>query len=91
MEKKNGGVRTRLCLPPVHFCEPGPRLFFASVKVPNRIVTLMSQDAHIVLGLSESCTGPMFVSAKLEMRIELLNAEGWNADLQRRLSLERIV
>jgi len=60
-------VRTRLCLPPVHFCEPRPRLFFASVKISNRIVAFMSQDAQIVLGLSESRASSMFVSAKLKL------------------------
>ena len=61
---------TRLCLAPVHFCDPGSRLFFASIKISNRIVAFLSQDAQIVLGLSESRTSPMLVSAKLKFEVE---------------------
>jgi hypothetical protein len=45
-------------------------LLLAGVEIPERIVAFVSQDTQIVLGLVESCTGPMLVSAKLEMIIE---------------------
>ena len=61
------GADTRLCLPSVHIYDPRPILLLESVEIPERVVTLVSQDARIVLGLVESCAGPMLVSAQLEM------------------------
>ena len=53
-------------LPSIHICDPRPILLLENVEIPERVVTLVSQDAQIVLGLVESCAGPMLVSAQLE-------------------------
>lgn len=58
---------TRLCLPPVHICDPRPSLLLAGVEIPEGVIAFVSQDTQIVLGLVESCTGAMLVSAKLGM------------------------
>jgi hypothetical protein len=79
MVKKGDGtgqMQTRLCLPPVHICDPRPSLLSAGVKIPERIVAFMSQDTQVVLGLIEPCTGPMFISAKLENTLNA-GAEEW--------------
>jgi hypothetical protein len=65
MAQGNAGD-TRLCLPPVHICDPRPILLLEGVEVPQRVVPFVSQDAQIVLGLVESRTGPMLVSAQLK-------------------------
>jgi hypothetical protein len=72
-----GQTDTRLCLPSVHICDPRPILLLESVEIPERVVTFVSQDAQIVLGLVESCAGPMLVSAQLEMTL----SEGLGRDL----------
>ena len=64
-----GGTDMRLCLPSVHIYDPCPILLLESVEIPERVVTFVSQDAQIVLGLVESCAGPVLVSAQLEMTL----------------------
>ena len=63
------GTDTRLCLPSVHICDPRPILLLKSADIPWRVVTFVSQDAQVILGLVESCAGPMLVSTQLEMDI----------------------
>ena len=62
-----GQTDTRLCLPLIHICDPRPILLLESVEIPERVVTFVSREVQIVLGLAESCTGPVLVSAQLEM------------------------
>ena len=64
-----GGSDTRLCLPSVHIYDPRPILLLESIEISERLVAFVSQDAQIVLGLVESCAGPMLVSAQLEMTL----------------------
>ena len=64
-----GQTDTHLYLPSIHICDPLPILLLENVEIPERVVTFVSQDAQIVLGLAESCTGPMLVSAQLEMTL----------------------
>ena len=72
-----GGTDMRLCLPSVHIYDPRPILLLESVEISERVVTFVSQDAQIVLGLVESCAGPMLVSAQLENTL----SEGLEGDL----------
>ena len=86
------GTDTRLCLPSVHICDPRPILVLECAEIPQRVVTFVSQDAQIVLGLVESCAGPMLVSAQLEMDILSEGTGGiQNTDVRQRRSPGRTV